>query len=173
MTANNPSNTTTAPDLTRLIAQAQATTQAINNLNQTLTTSNTSLAALAASFTALVADIPGVPNGATVISASSGPSGSTATATLTPGSGTMWITGYDIGFTGSSSATVLAVTITGTTADLYLPFAIPTPAASTGGQFPYKFPTPIPASAAGTPISVVMEAVPGGTAYANAYGFYL
>lgn len=161
-------------DLTRLIASAQATTQAINNLNQTLNTSNVSLSSLATSISAFIVDIPGVPNGATVICAGGGPSVSTtATATLTPTSGTMWITGYDIGYTGATAATALAVTINGLSQTLYLPFAVPAGTDTTAGQFVYKFPTPIPAATAGTAISVVMEAVPGGSAYANAFGFYL
>lgn len=159
-------------DLSRLIDSAQATTKAINNLNQTLTATNSSLASLATTATAFITDIPGVPNGAKVICASGGNSNTNSTATLTPGTGTMWITGYDIGYTGATSATALAVTINGLAQTLYLPFGVPAGTATTAGNFVYKFPTPIPASTAGSAISVVMEAVPGGTAYANAYGFY-
>lgn len=164
--------TTASPDLSRLIASAQATTQAINNLNQSFNSVGTTLNATLTTITTL---IYGVPAGATILSASSGSvTNATATATLGAATGkTTYITGFDASYTGSGSATAVNLTVTGTAATLNYFLGVPS-GVTNAVQFVYKFPTPIPASGPDSSIAVVLPSIgTTGNAGVNAYGFYV
>lgn len=172
MTGSTPQQP--APDLSRLIASAQATTQALNNLNQTQTTNNAQLSNIGAYISDLTSLISGTPFGSTITNGSSGLSTTTtATATITTSgtNQTLYITGYDVSYTGQTTANFAGVVVTGIPTSAGVLLAVPA-GATTASAFIYKFPTPVPAT--GSSISVSFGPLGTGSAgaWVNAYGFY-
>ena len=158
-------------DLSRMIASAQATTQAINNLNQTVNSLNATVTALG---TTISSAIPGVPSGATPVAASSYASGTTLTCSFLSVSGlTNYITGFALTGTGATSATAVLVTISGTVVSLYFTYCVVAGVTTQNTPLIVNFPTPVPASAPGSAISITVPSAGAGNTYTavTIYGF--
>jgi hypothetical protein len=149
-----------SPDLLRLIAAAQATTQAINNLNQTLSPF-----------------IGVLPRGATALSASGSGANSIVTASLPTIAGkTTWLTGFVVTAGGATTASLVNVGVNGLGASA-LVFTFGTPAGNSNIATPLiiTFPTPLPSATPTTQIFVQVPAIGAGNTSANvvAFGFAL
>jgi hypothetical protein len=100
------------------------------------------------------------------------------TAALAAVSGKVnYIEGFDVTYSGATSATNFAVTVTGTTNTLYFSNVVLAGANAAGnaqGGIFIRFPSPIPASASNTAITVTVPDLGSGNANvsANVYGFY-
>lgn len=118
------------------------------------------------------------PAGATPVSGASGNvAAAAATATLAAAAGkTTYITGFEVTGAGATAASVVLVTVTGTTGGT-LTYVLAVPAGVAVGVTPLivMFPSPIPASAANTAIAVNVPSLGAGNtnAAAVAHGFQL
>lgn len=118
------------------------------------------------------------PVGATPIRGASGNvANSSAVATLAAASGkTTYLTAFQVTFSGATGASVVNVTVAGTTGGS-LTYAVTVPAGATAAGTPLvvPFPYPVPASATNTAITVTLPALGSGNTNACvvATGFQL
>lgn len=178
-------------NLDSLYQAAVSLVRSVNELNQTLATTNTdlgtidgrlvtantNLAAIASNLAARLST-DDYPVGATPVAGTSGNvANAQATATLSSaGSSTTYISGFAITSSGSTAAAVVTALVTGIGGgDLVYTYATVAGATTANAALIVEFPRPIPASAVNTPIAVVLPALGAGNTNATvvAYGYRL